>query len=233
MKVKVRVVGGGEESADLDRKPDVCPICHHALDPKQHNVYVASGQLSAKGTELEAIYQCTRRECWRLFVGRYRRTASQGEKQVGPFKLKEVQPQTFRPPEVSGEVQEISESFKEIFLQAAAAENDGLKEIAGLGYRKALEFLVKDYCLHKTPEQDEKIKREALGSTIENRIEDPNVKQCAKRAAWIGNDEAHYVRRWVDRVIEDLKILIELTSNWIRNCFLTEKYLKEMDSDNA
>lgn len=230
MKVKARVLDGGEESIEIDQKPDVCPICHHALDPKQHNIYVASGSLSAKGTELEAVYQCTRRKCWRLFIGRYRRTASQGDKQVGPFKLKEVQPQSFRPPEVTGEVQEISKSFQEIFLQAAAAESQDLSEIAGLGYRKALEFLVKDYCLHKDPGQAEKIKKEALGRTIENHIEDPNIKQCAKRAAWLGNDEAHYVRRWEDRDIEDLKILIELTSNWIRNCVLTEKYLTEMDS---
>lgn len=231
MRVKVRFLGGGEESADLDQKPDVCPVCHHALDPKQHSIYVASGALSAKGTTLEAVYQCTRRECCRLFIGRYRRTASQGENQVGPFKLKEVQPQSFRPPDVTVEVQEISESFQEIFLQAAAAESQGLSEIAGLGYRKALEFLVKDYCLHKSPDHADKIKKEALGSTIENRIEDPNVKQCAKRAAWLGNDETHYVRRWEDRDIEDLKILIELTSNWIRNCVLTEKYLAEMDSN--
>lgn len=231
MKVKVKGLGGGDEIVDLDQKPDVCPICHHALDPKQHNICVASGPLSAKGTELEAVYQCTRRECWHLFIGKYRRTASQGEKQVGPFKLKEVQPQSFRPPEVTSEVQKVSESFQEIFLQAAVAESQNLSEIAGLGYRKALEFLVKDYCLHKFPDQAETIKKEALGRTIENRIYDPNVKQCAKRAAWLGNDEAHYVRRWEDRDIKDLKILIELTSNWIRNCVLTEKYLIEMDAN--
>lgn len=230
IKVKVRPIGGGEEQVELDRKPDVCPICHYALDPRQHNVYVASGSLSGRGTELEAVYQCTRRECWRLFVGRYRRTASQGEKQVGPFKLIEVEPKTFSNPVINPEIDEVSISFKEIYCQASVAESLNLSEIAGLGYRKALEFLVKDYCIHRDADQEEKIKKENLGSTIENRIEDPNIKQCAKRAVWLGNDEAHYVRRWEDRDINDLKILIELTSNWIRNCVLTEKYLIEMDA---
>jgi hypothetical protein len=50
----------------------------------------------------------------------------------------------------------------------------------------------------------------------------------AKRAAWLGNDEIHYVRKWEDRDINDLKILIELTCGWVRNNLLTEKYMAEM-----
>jgi hypothetical protein len=229
-RVKVNIAGSAEEHVDIDRKPDVCPLCHHAVDPRQHPVCVASGPTSAKGTVLEAVYQCTRRKCLRLFVGRYRRTTSQGDNLVGPFKLQEVAPQEFSPPAVSAEVEEVSPSFKAIFCQAAAAESCRLSEIAGLGYRKALEFLVKDFCIHNVPDEAENIKKETLGNTIASRIEDPNVKECARRAAWLGNDEAHYVRRWEDRDINDLKILIELTSNWIRNCILTERYLREMEN---
>ena len=101
-------------------------------------------------------------------------------------------------------------------------------EIAGVGYRKALEFLIKDYCIHKTPEKSDIIKRTNLGSVIENFVEDTNIKNCAKRATWLGNDETHYTKKWEDRDISDLKILIKLSCGWINSNLLTEKYLQEM-----
>jgi len=103
-----------------------------------------------------------------------------------------------------------------------------LDQIAGVGYRKALEFLVKDYCILLDPTSRDAIQNEFLGATIDRRVTESNVKQCAKRAAWLGNDETHYVRKWEDKDISDLKILIALTMNWIRSAVLTEKYLKDM-----
>lgn len=63
---------------------------------------------------------------------------------------------------------------------------------------------------------------------IDNYVTDVNLKACAKRAAWLGNDETHYVKKWENRDIHDLKILIKLTCGWIVNNILTEKYMTEM-----
>ena len=73
------------------------------------------------------------------------------------------------------------------------------------------------------------VRKEFLGACISNRVEDINVKECAKRAAWLGNDETHYVRKWEDKDIRDLKTLIELTMSWIRSSVLTKQYLTEME----
>jgi len=97
-----------------------------------------------------------------------------------------------------------------------------------VGYRKSLEFLVKDYCILKQPGAAEEIKKTLLGQCIGTWVEDPKVKECAKRAAWLGNDETHYLRKWESKDINDLKILITLTVNWIHNDILTERYMKEM-----
>jgi hypothetical protein len=43
-----------------------------------------------------------------------------------------------------------------------------------------------------------------------NKVKDVRMKAMAKRATWLGNDEAHYVRKWVNRDGHDMKILIEL-----------------------
>ena len=50
-----------------------------------------------------------------------------------------------------------------------------------------------------------------------------------KRAVWLGNDETHYVRKWEDKDISDLKRLIKLTVNWIENNLLTQDYMSTME----
>jgi hypothetical protein len=67
-----------------------------------------------------------------------------------------------------------------------------------------------------------------LGVCIAEFISDPSIKVCAERAAWLGNDETHYVRRWDDKDIADLKALFELTLSWIHTSLLTKHYLREM-----
>ena len=127
------------------------------------------------------------------------------------------------------EVTAVSERFATIYNQASEAETLGLDEVAGIGYRKALEFLIKDFCISKNPEDEDAIKTKLLGRVIHEHVEDINIKSCAERAAWLGNDETHYVRRWEDKDIEDLKILIELTLGWVRNSILTDQYMQNMD----
>ena len=119
-----------------------------------------------------------------------------------------------------------------ILQQATVVDSQNLDEVSGIGYRKALEFLIKDYCIHKNPDKAAAIRASQLGSCITNFVSDANVKQCAKRAAWLGNDEAHYERVWTSHDIRDLKMLIQLTQNWISNELLTTKYLTELDKPN-
>jgi len=138
-------------------------------------------------------------------------------------------PLNYKDPYIPQEVLEISSGFEAIFKQATAAESYGLDEIAGVGYRKALEFLIKDYCIHKNPDSVEAIKSSFLGTVIRDNVDDANVKMCAERATWLGNDETHYVRKWEDKDINDLKVLIELTCGWVRNNILTEKYIADME----
>jgi len=70
-------------------------------------------------------------------------------------------------------------------------------EICGVGYRKSLEFLIKDYLIGRAPEGEgqaaavEAIKKKFLGTCIKEDIEDANIKLVAQRATWLGNDETH------------------------------------------
>lgn len=213
-----------------EKNPNICPVCRHAVAPKVIGSSI-SGDFASIDTFIDIAFQCVQGQCLRMFIGRYNRRESQTTigKPIGSFRLIEVVPLTYKAPHIAQEIVDISPSFETIFKQAAAAESYNLNEIAGVGYRKALEFLIKDYCIQKNPASGDSIKTTFLGKVIKDNVDDPNVKMCAERATWLGNDETHYVRKWDGKDIKDLKILIELTSNWMVNNILTEKYMNEMD----
>jgi hypothetical protein len=100
--------------------------------------------------------------------------------------------------------------------------------VCGVGYRKALEFLIKDYLIRKCPDDRAAIEDKQVGQVIESYVEDRNIKEVAKRAAWLGNDETHYKRRWVDKDLNDLKRLIRLVLHWIEVAHETEEALRSM-----
>ncbi|MGF6947536.1 hypothetical protein QF028_000029 [Neobacillus sp. B4I6] len=50
----------------------------------------------------------------------------------------------------------------------------------------------------------------------------------AERAVWLGNDETHYVRKWDDKDLKDLKNLIDLTVYFISMTIKANKYKAEM-----
>lgn len=212
-----------------DRFPDVCPICHHSMYPK-YTIATLTGRYDSLSTFLEIVFKCPRHQCSRLFIGRYKARSVPGERSAAKstFELQGAVPFSLKPPDLPVEIKQLSPNFVEIYGQAAAAEQYGLNQIAGVGYRKALEFLVKDYCISRQPDKAEEIKGAWLATCIKNYVGDANTKLCAERAAWLGNDETHYVRRWEDKDIGDLKTLIKLTMAWIQNNLLTAKYFSDM-----
>jgi hypothetical protein len=90
--------------------------------------------------------------------------------------------------------------------------------------------MVKDFASHviEAPEERSEIIAMPLAKVISRHIADPHARAVASRAAWLGNDETHYLRVWIDRDRNDLKDLIRLTVTWISSYLSGEKYLKEM-----
>ena len=108
----------------------------------------------------------------------------------------------------------MSPLFVETYSQAEIAESQQLLQICGVGYRKALEYLVKDYLCWKHPEDTEQILSEFLGNNLK-RIEDPRIKVLAERSTWIGNDETHYVKKHEDLGIDDMKRFIKALLTYV------------------
>ena len=177
---------------------------------------------------MEVAFQCPANACQRMFIAEYNATTAHGGLECT---LKDIYPRRFVAHTFDDEVRTLSNDFCNIFNQASAAENYGLDQVCGPGYRKALEFLIKDYLCSKDAKNAETIKATALGVCIKDHVADANVKRCADLATWLGNDETHYVRKWTDRGLADLKTLIRLTLHWIQNELLTTKYQDSMRKD--
>ncbi|QNL91302.1 DUF4145 domain-containing protein [Lactococcus lactis] len=113
-------------------------------------------------------------------------------------------------------IEKVSEEFVNIFKQAATAEAYGLKDICGVAYRKAAEFLIKDYVIRKFPENEEDIKNQFLGKIISDKLDAfPKIQTLAKATAWLGNDETHYVRKHSDKDLADLKAFLLAAATFI------------------
>lgn len=132
--------------------------------------------------------------------------------------------------EFSNEIKELSPSFVKIFNDSYKAEQAGLTEIVGLGYRRAFEFLIKDYVLAKenTEENKETVKSLQLSNLINNYFPDGEIKELLSRATWIGNDFAHYEAKHSDINLEDLKQLILLSVSKIDESIKTKKYIEKI-----
>ena len=142
---------------------------------------------------------------------------------------------------------ELSPEFYDIIDQSLAAEQRRLDLIAGMGYRKALEYLVKDYVTREIQERltalrsstgDDAAKegvvkewgaivKQPLASIIKM-IPHTLLQQAAERAAWLGNDETHYTRLWNKHDVEDLKQLIFIIMNYISTEIKAQRYVDSM-----
>lgn len=127
---------------------------------------------------------------------------------------------------ISQELQDEFPDFFEIYLQSEIAEKENLNQIAGMGYRKALEFLVTDYLL-KYPVVDVtedwlKNPHTTLGNKI-SKIPNTRMQTLAKATSFLGNDETHYTRRHPEHDIESMKAFIRVLLSEIENEIEYEK----------
>ena len=126
---------------DIDKYPDICPHCHKHQVPK----YISGLEYYRI---IEVFFQCTNTDCKKSFIAYYY-----------DGRLRELSIGTFLKKEFSEIIKTISPQFSIIYNQAYFAEQNKLNQITGVGYRKALEFLMKDYAIKNNPSEEESIKK--------------------------------------------------------------------------
>jgi hypothetical protein len=126
---------------DIDKYPDYCPICHHALEPKHQGLAHVTTDIDRR---LEIVFQCPRQRCQSFFIARYhRRYEMLWLSGCFPFEPVDV--------EFSEHIKSISPDFCAIANQANKAEREGWILVAGPGYRKSFGISHKGLSLSVAP----------------------------------------------------------------------------------
>jgi len=136
--INVQTLGrnGERKNVEIEGNPDRCPICANGIEPIDIKVdfFFPDGW-----GRLERVFRCPRQNCEDFFIARYQKKHPNGYHVLD--QCVPVVPVSIARDE---SIIAISPNFHEIYNQAQKAEQYGLNLIAGAGYRKSLEFLIKD-----------------------------------------------------------------------------------------
>jgi hypothetical protein len=225
--VSAKETNGEQHVVYIDGPPQECPVCHRGQRAESTGVNYLIGKPKEGFQALECIYRCIFEDCERTFISQYLVKKSERK---GRF-IRSL-PEATQKRAWDDAIKAVSPEFVGIYHQSQTAEAKELDKIAGPGYRKALEFLIKDWLIANNVGTEEKIRTMFLGKCINDYIDESHIKAVAARAAWLGNDETHYYKKWTDKDINDLKKLIELTANWINIHELSNSVVKDMPEES-
>lgn len=247
--IKVRSADGSEEEIQIGPLPDGCPHCHHAgkqILAQAEMVWLRRMQEH----DLWVMMKCPRHQCGKPYFAVYEEPPfSLRMPGDDTYKWKYSTPWSPQKHQRNADIENISPDFYDILDQAAAPEQHRLPLIAGAGYRKALEYLVKDYVLvpylqrYEVAKQSndaaavEQIEQEIktiLGRNLGGKngvislMPDEKLQKVAERAVWLGNDEVHYTRKWTDKDIGDLKTITGMVVNIITSNADYQRLIQDM-----
>lgn len=195
--------------------PDTCPVCHKGGAQIQLGPAFMIGE-----RYFRAVFRCPMNDCSNVYFATY----LPGQ----PSTLLRTEPGMPEPYEVSERIQGLSPKFAPIVRQAHKADQDGLDLIAGPGYRKALEFLVKDYLINfkfKDDSGNQDLVRKSLLGVCIKMLPGAALQKLAARCTWIGNDETHYEPKFPEYDLNDVKALLRLTVREVDNELEADEYL--------
>lgn len=176
---------------------NTCPYCHNFIEPVLSNeAYYDTKDGITKAALLFRCPACQKFFCvsYDIIQGIVSRIESTTKPNLNLNIPKEIE--TFSP------------KFVEIYTQALTAEYYNLHEITGIGLRKAIEFLVKDYLIQIKGKDKNKISKMNLGSAFKE-IDNDMIRPLITASVWLGNDEAHYIRQHENKDVNDMKQFVE------------------------
>lgn len=183
--------------------PSICPMCSHAISP----VFISLALNSSE--EGSIMYHCG--ACTNSFISYFKYSKSHSDGYYYFQRFYRHEPRHFVTCDFPRIISDLSERFVLTYNQAAQAESLGLLEIAGPGYRKSLEILIKDYAIKKFPDKSDLIINPTytLSQCIKDYIDVERIKNPSIAASWLGNDATHYTKRHIDQDLKELKQYIE------------------------
>lgn len=158
----------------IDRQPDCCPLCD-----RNHEPTFISATKPEEG-KCQIVFRCTNKSCRSFYIAYYQKDYKPSKQDYEQFNLVNTKPRNLKEIPHDEEIKKLSPKFCNIFQEASFADSEGYKQIAGSGYRKALEFLIKDFCIKKNSDKKTEIKKVRLGTCIKTYINDSEIKKVCR-----------------------------------------------------
>lgn len=153
---------------------DICPICKKPTNPDLVNS--SYFPLTEDETHLVLTFRCL--GCKHFWTEEFIATRHLINSYTERYEIEHIKVIPNLPSDIpiSDDVEMVSPIGKQIYVQALKAEHEQLDHIAGIGYRKALEFFVKDFSIVTNPDDEGKIIKMSLKQVIEKYIKDEDLK---------------------------------------------------------
>lgn len=174
-------------------KPMSCPYCGVHTDAI--GTAAQSFHLSGNRSALVVAYQCTR--CKKQFLAVY-------IEEDNRLTLNTIIP-VADADEVHPGLKTVSPEFERIHQQSYRAELRGDIDIAAVGYRTALEVLIKDFAIRELGEEEEEVASKKLAQAIEDYSGTVGMKNAENVVRKLGNDYTHYRKKYEPLGFMELK----------------------------
>lgn len=181
------------------QKPAICPHCGFGTDAtlKEKTFYSFNN-----GYLLIATCECT--ACHKNFFFACESISGSYAKMVSMYPSFQVTPYA------NEKLAAISQRFIDMYNQALFAEFNQNYELAAIGFRSALEILVKDYAIQELGEPAETVAKQSLCNAIEKYLNLPDLVNTADVVRILGNDYTHYQRKYPEHDFALLKKYMEI-----------------------
>lgn len=194
--------------------PMSCPHCGKTMKPN-----FCYGKSDQKYEEVQStigiLFSCTVPNCSKYFAYQYNRFFTPRDYSQR-IEVRQLSYEAILGHSFPENLKVVSPQFIEIYEEALNMEQNNYQHGAGMTYRKALEFLIKDYLILRNPDDKHNISKTMLGQLISQYLSEfPKIQSLAKASTWIGNDETHYTRKHEDKSINDLKNFVDATALFI------------------
>lgn len=112
----------------------------------------------------------------------------------------------------------ISPNFVKMFNQAKTASKLGLSELACIGYRTSIEFLLKDFLINVRKQDEKTIAKTSLADII-SYFNEKEISVSADVVRIFGNDKTHYIAKY-DFDIQQVELYLNFLMDSIRKEYL-------------
>ncbi|MDU4953449.1 DUF4145 domain-containing protein [Clostridium cadaveris] len=188
-------------------KPIICPHCGAFISPP----VITYNSINVSNSVIFLIaFKSTC--CDKVFFATYKIIDSKSE-------LLTIYPPN-KPEILPDAIQAISPRFVNLYNQAYIAEQNNHFELAGSGYRNALEVLIKDYAINELNKDSNEVIKKTLNGAIKEYVPSIRLSNSADVIRLLGNDYTHYERHYEDIDFQVLKRYLHIFLNNIENEYL-------------